>query len=348
MPTPPLLLQGERSTHNLRVAEILCHDVEHRVRRHSVVARRLLAKLRNALSLAAIEGVTTLRHTAVGEAVRYPYKRYSAREDTHTTTQQTLCLGRLGDAPAKAYAGRNKHHRARYLVCLDIVLLGNIRCVEGVVCGRSTKDYRHIGPQAVGYREAWRCAPLILNVEAELGRGDVGRRVADRVVAHILAGIVGKEIIQCIIGVGSQRIGHIEARRVEYLVVGTNGNGVSISVVGEVVGECDGVLHQVVHNGEWVGTDIYRGVLAITHLPNLDIGVQLPTHSITTIVHSGITHTKLVEYPLRYSRVQFGNERMGVGGRGVALAIEAQKGGTRDELILSRIEEVVTQREVVA
>ena len=64
-------------------------------------------------------------------------------------------------------------------------------------------------------------------------------------------------------------------------------------------------------------------------------------------MHTGVAHTHLVEELVGDAGVELCHQRVGVGSRGVALAIEAQQRSTRDELILACIEEVVAQREVV-
>ena len=161
----------------------------------------------------------------------------------------------------------------RYLVGLNAIFLCNFRTIECLVCWRIAKNYGDVGTQTIGHREARRGVPLVLDICAKLRRGDICRRVADRVVADILASVVVQEVIEGGVGVGSQSICHIEARRVENLVVCTNGNGVRVGVVREVVGQCNCVLHQVVHNGKRIGADIYRGILAVAHLLNLDIRI---------------------------------------------------------------------------
>ena len=77
VPTLVVLLQGECGTSHLRIAEILSHDIDHRVRRYSLRARRLLVELRHRLTFAAVEGVAPLGYATIGEAVRDPYERYS-------------------------------------------------------------------------------------------------------------------------------------------------------------------------------------------------------------------------------------------------------------------------------
>ena len=234
------------------------------------------------------------------------------------------------------------------MVGLYAILLGNIRRVERLICGRVSEYHGDIGSQTIGHRKARRGVPLILNIQTKLCRSYICCRVAYRIVADILASLVLQEVIERVVGVCTQRISHIEARGVENLVVRTYGNSVRVGIVGEVIGQRYGVLHQIVHNGKGVCANIDRGVVAIAHLLNLHIGILRSTHCIATIVYAGVAHTELVKHLLRYARVQLRYQRVGIGNRGVALAIEAQERSTRHKLIFSRIEEVVAKREVVA
>ena len=65
-------------------------------------------------------------------------------------------------------------------------------------------------------------------------------------------------------------------------------------------------------------------------------------------MYAGVAHAEFIKHLIRYARVELGYHRVGVGNRGVTLAIEAQECSARNELVLAGIEEVVAQRKIVA
>ena len=171
---------------------------------------------------------------------------------------------------------------------------GNIASIKLFVDGRTTENKRNIGTQTICERESLCGFPLILNIKSELQSiklrtpGLGSRDAFVGVIVLIFRGKIAFEILDSVIGVGSERVGYIDNMRVVELVVRSEGERVTTFVKCEVVGQCESVLAERVCIGVAIGADICSATSIYSYALYLDIGQILL--GVTTIDYIRVTN----------------------------------------------------------
>ena len=238
------------------------------------------------------------------------------------------------------------HTRSRFNTRCYAIFLGYFRAIKRLVCHRPTKYHRHIGTQAVRQREVIR-SPLVLHIEAKL-RSCISNVtiINNRVVTHIFTGVICQKIVERIIRICAKDVGNKEVIRRKNLIMRTERNGVIAGIYREVIGHNYRMLAQRVSTGKGICSDADRRILAIAHLRNL-YHRQLAIR-ISAVIDIRITDTQLIKDLLRSTRIEFGDYRVGGRYRRVTRTIEVECRCRIRKLIFCSIQEVVTQRKVVA